>query len=58
MPKEERAELGKKGRQHVLDNYGFKSYVEQWDKELTRTVEKNGSWSTRNYKGWELTEIV
>ncbi len=58
MSKEERAELGKKGRQHVLDNYGFQSYVDQWDKELTRTVEKNGSWSTRNYKGWELTEVI
>tara|TARA_B100000035_G_scaffold212235_1_gene181869 strand:+ start:716 stop:1978 length:1263 start_codon:yes stop_codon:yes gene_type:complete len=58
MSKEERAELGRKGRQHVLNNYGFQSYVDQWDKELTRTVKKNGSWSTRNYKGWELTEVI
>ena len=58
MSKEDRAEMGRKGRQHVLDNYGFDSYVKQWDEELTKLVKKNGSWSTRNYKGWELTKVV
>jgi hypothetical protein len=58
MSEEERLELGKKGRKHVLDNYSYESYVQQWDDELTKLVEKNGSWSSRNYKGWELTKVV
>ena len=58
MSNEERKELGKKGRQHVLDNYSYDSYVQQWDNELTKIVERNGSWSSRNYKSWELTKVV
>jgi len=57
MPPEERAELGRKGREHVLKNYGFQDYIETWDKTLTKIHEEQGSWSTRKHKSWEVMEI-
>jgi len=56
--KEDREELGKKGRQHVLNNYGFDSYVSQWDQELTRVFESKGSWSNRKHKSWEFLKVL
>jgi len=57
MTKEERAEMGKKARKHVLDNYGFESYVNLWDETLTKIHEEGGSWSNRKHKGWKMVEI-
>ena len=55
---EERENLGKAGRQHVLDNYGFDKYQQSWVKIMNEVIEKNGSWETRkNYKHWSLEEI-
>lgn len=59
MSKEERRELGKKGRNHVLTNYNFQAMVEGWDKIFTDLYEKNGSWgSRRNYDRWTFKEIA
>ncbi len=58
MSAEERKELGRKGRAHVLNNYGFEDYIETWDKVLTGIHEEQGSWATRKYKSWEMVEIV
>jgi glycosyltransferase involved in cell wall biosynthesis len=58
MPEEERRDLGKKGRQHVLNNYGFESYVKQWDEELTKIYKKKGSWSNRKHESWELFKVL
>ncbi len=57
MSKEERAELGKKGRAHILENYGFDQYIDLWIETLTRIHEEGGSWNTRKHKGWEVREI-
>jgi glycosyltransferase involved in cell wall biosynthesis len=55
---EKRAELGSKGRQHVLDNYSFAQFQKQWVDLMLDTHEKYGSWSERkNYKRWELIAI-
>jgi len=55
---EKRKELGKAGRKHVLENYNFEKFTEQWKKILTDTHEKHGSWDTRkNHKFWELREV-
>ena len=55
---EERADLGRKGRQHVLDNYGFESFSNQWREVINNTIEKHGSWESRkNYKHWSFTEL-
>jgi len=58
MSKEEREELGRKGRQHVLDNYSFDQYVGLWDETLTNLHNKHGSWDTRKHNSWELMEIA
>ena len=56
---EERATMGIKGRQHVLENYNFKNYCEGWDNFLTAIHEEEGSWDTRKgHKRWDLLEIV
>ena len=52
---EKRAEIGKAARAHVLKNYSFDNFTEQWIKVMTDVYEKNGSWENRkNYKSWEL----
>jgi len=58
MSHEERKELGAKGRQHVLKNYGFEEYQDGWVKIIDDTIEKYGSWDTRkHYKHWTIKEI-
>jgi glycosyltransferase involved in cell wall biosynthesis len=59
MSAEERADLGRAGRQHVLNNYNFENYLNTWDEVLTELHEKAGSWETRkNYKSYEFGEIL
>jgi glycosyltransferase involved in cell wall biosynthesis len=58
MSKEEREELGKKGREHTLKNYNMKNNMEKWDELLTMVHKEYGSWETRkNYSSWELIEL-
>jgi len=55
---EKRRELGKNGCEHVLKNYSFEKFTEQWEQILEDTHQKCGSWETRkNYKSWELRAI-
>ncbi len=54
MTPEERATLGEQGRAHVLKNYGFEDFKEQWINLMTSIYENYGSWENRkNYKSWE-----
>jgi glycosyltransferase involved in cell wall biosynthesis len=54
----ERAEIGSKGRGHVLKNHHIKDYSGSWYTTLNKVIEKNGSWDTRkNYNSWELIEV-
>ena len=57
MSQEDREELGRKGREHVLKNYGFEDYIDTWDKTLTKIHEEGGSWSNRKHQSWEMMEI-
>ena len=55
---ENRRKLGIAGRKHVLENYSFEKFAEQWKKILEDTYEKHGSWDTRkNHKTWELRTV-
>jgi len=58
--KEERLELGQKGRGHVMKNYNFKDFIEKWDEIFTMVHKEHGSWETRRpYEGrWALKEIA
>jgi glycosyltransferase involved in cell wall biosynthesis len=58
MSKEEREEMGRKGRDHVMKNYNFEDFCSTWEKTLTTIHEEMGSWETRRgYKTWELKEL-
>lgn len=57
MSKEDRKEMGRLGRQHVLDNYGFDTYQKNWDEFLTSIHEKHSSWPNKSYKRWGLVEV-
>ena len=58
MSREERREIGMKGREHVEKNYNFKKYTLSWRELLKQVHEKHGSWENRTgYKRWELREI-
>ena len=57
-PLDERLEMGRLGRQHVLDEYGLDKYVGNWYQAFKHVFEKYGSWETRkNYKAWEMFEL-
>ena len=60
MPEEERLELGRAGRNHVIDNYNFENFIQKWDEIFTTIHSEYGSWDTRKpYSGrWELKEVV
>jgi len=53
------AKLGEQGRNHVLKNYNFEEYCNNWDKIFRDIYEKRGSWNTR--KGpqrWFIKEVA
>ena len=59
MTKEERKELGRKGRDYVLKEYSFSKYCNSWDVLLQHIVEKYGSWENRkNYNTWTFKEVA
>jgi len=59
MDKVEYANLGRLGRKHVMDNYGFEKFNTTWVEEMTKIHETCGSWETRkNYSAWECKEVL
>ena len=58
MSKENRRDMGMKGRQHILDNYNFVNFQRAWI-NLMDDVTENGSWETRQgYNGIRFKEIA
>lgn len=50
MTREERKEMGLKGRQHMLNKYDISKFAAQWEKVMNDFCEKHGAWETRkNY---------
>lgn len=58
MSEEDRLEMGKNGRKHVLKNYSMKNYISLWDKTLTDVHKNHGSWDNRTKNLWSLSEIT
>lgn len=59
MSPQERKLLGMKGRNHVIENYNFKSFETQWVNLVDQILETHGSWETRaGYQAWECKEIL
>lgn len=58
LSKQEREELGRLGRKHVMDNYGFSQYSGLWYQAFEQLFEECGSWDTRkNYRHWSIKEL-
>jgi len=58
MGPEQRAQMGKAGREHVMKNYNFEELLNRWDELLTDIHERYGSWENRkNYKRWEAITL-
>ena len=55
---EKRKEMGKAGREHVLNNFNMEQYSSSWYKIMNDTIDKHGSWPRKNYKSWELLKIA
>lgn len=55
---EDRRELGRKGREHVVKNYNFKDFKSAWVKCMLDLHEEHGSWETRkNYTKWRVVSL-
>jgi len=55
---EQRAEMGHKGRAHVMANYSMANYSGLWYQTFKEVFEEFGSWEDRkNYKNWEMFEL-
>ena len=59
MSREERRQIGLKGRKHVMDNYNFETFNKQWLDIMLKIHEEEGSWETRrNYNGIRFLEVA
>jgi len=57
MTREQRKELGLKGKQHVENCFNFNNFCQSWDKIMTDIHDKHGSWETRkNHTSWSVKE--
>ena len=58
MSKDERKALGKAGRKHVMKEYNYNDYCDNWIDVFKNVAETHGSWETRkNYQSWSIREI-
>jgi glycosyltransferase involved in cell wall biosynthesis len=59
MSPEARRAMGNKGRDHVLKNYNFDNFGEQWVNLMDSVMEKHGSWEDRKeYNGIYFGEVA
>jgi len=59
MGEDARLQMGKEGRQHVLENYNFTEFKSKWVKLMLDLHEEQGSWSTRKgYNSITFKEIA
>ena len=54
----ELAELGRLGRAHVMKSYSMETYVDNWNKLLTKINKEHGSWADRKKKYWSLKKVL
>ena len=59
LTKEEREEMGRRGRLHLENNYSMEKFAEKWDTILTNVYNNQGSWENRKgYQAWEFKEVA
>tara|TARA_Y100001938_G_C8099766_1_gene440780 strand:+ start:5474 stop:6721 length:1248 start_codon:yes stop_codon:yes gene_type:complete len=58
MSVDERAEMGRLGREHVKNNYSLAQYSGLWYQTFKDVFDNMGSWEERkNHKSWEMFEL-
>ena len=58
MPKEARKALGRDGRDHIMQNFNYETFGQQWVDLVDALIETEGSWKERKgYTAWELKQI-
>tara|TARA_B100000131_G_scaffold317869_1_gene360672 strand:+ start:1084 stop:2340 length:1257 start_codon:yes stop_codon:yes gene_type:complete len=58
LSREERKEIGLKGREHVLKNYNFKDFNKKWVDLMLKVHEERGSYGNRKkYNPWEFFKL-
>ena len=58
MHKDVRESLGRDGREHVMKNYSFEGFKQDWCNLIMKIHEKYGSWDNRKeYSSWKFGEI-
>ena len=58
MSPEQRAEMGRKGRENIIKNYNFDKTREKWDQLFSKIYRERGSWENRKqYNRWETTSF-
>ena len=59
MSTEDRAALGRLGREHIIKNYNFVDFEKRWVELMDSVHEKYGSWENRkNHKAWTFEEVA
>ena len=59
LGKQGRKQMGLKGREHVLKNYNFNNFNQQWIDTMVKINEEHGSWNTRNHNaGIRFKEVA
>jgi len=59
LGKEGRHEMGQRGRKHVIENYNFENFNNQWVEYMLKIHEEQGSWDERvNYNGIRFKEVA
>jgi glycosyltransferase involved in cell wall biosynthesis len=55
---EERQALGEAGRAHVMKNYSFETFKQDWVQTIDDFTERHGSWGNRKgYESWRVEEL-
>jgi glycosyltransferase involved in cell wall biosynthesis len=56
---QDRLEMGRKGRAHVLENYNFQKFKQRWVDLMLKIHEEQGSWETRKgYSSITFKEVA
>jgi len=56
---QDRLEMGRKGRAHVLENYNFQKFKDRWVELMLKIHEEQGSWETRKgYSSITFKEVA
>jgi hypothetical protein len=59
LPAKKYRQMASQGRRHVQKNYNFENFEKMWVELMDNTIEKYGSWETREgYEKWHLMEVA